>query len=69
LYFLLHSTFFKGKEKSGVFGGFIVFLSGLSKKTGVCLVRSNYINPEDNYGRLIDFVRQISKLSFFNVLI
>jgi len=26
------------------------------------------MNPEDNYGRLIDFLSQISKLSYFNVL-
>jgi len=28
----------------------------------------NYMNSEDNYGRLVDFLRQISKLSYFNVL-
>jgi len=27
-----------------------------------------YMNPEDNYGRLIDFLSQISKLSYFNAL-
>jgi len=32
------------------------------------LVGSNYINTEDNYERLIDFLSQISKLSNFNVL-
>jgi len=26
------------------------------------------MNSEDNYGRLVDFLRQISKLSYFNVL-
>jgi len=31
-------------------------------------IGSNYINTEDNYGRLIDFLSQISKLSYFNVL-
>jgi len=31
------------------------------------LVGSNYINPEDNYGRLTDFLIQISKLFYFNV--
>jgi len=31
------------------------------------MVRSNYINPEDNYGRLIDLLSQISKLLYFNV--
>jgi len=29
----------------------------------VILVWSNYINPEDNYGRLIEFLSHISKLS------
>ena len=29
------------------------------------MVGSNYINPKDTYGRLIDFVSQISKLSYF----
>jgi len=32
------------------------------------MVGSNYINPEDNYGPLIDFLSQISNLSYFNVL-
>jgi len=32
------------------------------------LVGSNYIDREDNYGSLIDFLCQISKLSYFNVL-
>jgi len=42
---------------------------GFSKNTRVVfLVGSNYINPEDNYGRLIDFLSQNSKLSYFNVL-
>jgi len=31
------------------------------------LVGSNYINPEDNYGHLIDFASQIPKPSYFNV--
>jgi len=31
-------------------------------------VGSNYINPENNYERLIDFLSQISKLSYFNLL-
>jgi len=39
------------------------------EKTGVFrLVRSNYMNSEDNYERLVDSLRQISKLSYFNVL-
>jgi len=32
------------------------------------LVGSDYINPENNYGCLIDFRSQISKLSYFNSL-
>jgi len=32
------------------------------------VVVSNYINPEDNYGPLIDFLSQTSKLSYFKVL-
>jgi len=31
----------------------------------VFLVGSNYINPEDNYGPLIDFLSKTSKLSNF----
>jgi len=31
------------------------------------LVGSNYINTEDNYGRLIEFLIQISKLSYLIV--
>ena len=46
--------------------GFIV-LSGLSKRV-ICLFRSNYINAEDNYERLIDFLSQTSKLYNFSVL-
>ena len=34
----------------------------------IFLVGSNYINTEDNYERLINFLCQISKLSNFNVL-
>jgi len=67
---LIHSTFFKGMEKSGFFGGFCWFLlSGhFQKHPGGVLVRSTYINPEDNYGPLIDFLSQISKLSYISVL-
>jgi len=35
----------------------------------VFLFGSNHINTEDNYGRLIDFLSQISKLSYFNVFV
>jgi len=41
----------------------------LLKKTGVFLVGSNYINTEDNYGHLTEFLRQISKLSRLSHLI
>jgi len=37
-------------------------------KRVIYLVRSNYINAEDNYARLIDFLSQISNLPKFNVL-
>jgi len=55
IYFLLHSTFFKGNVKSGILVGFIDFLVGFFK-TGDFLVGSNYINIEDNYERLFDFL-------------
>jgi len=63
---LLHSTFFKGKVKSGNFGGFYCFsLRGLLKK-GV--ISFGWVQlREGNYGRLIDFLSQISKLSNFNL--
>jgi len=40
---------------------------GFSKR-GIFLVGSYYINTEDNYEGLIDFLSQISKLFNFNVL-
>jgi len=44
--------------------GFIVFFKWASqKKLVVFLVGSNYINTEDNYGRLTEFLSQISKRS------
>jgi len=66
-YFLLHSTFFKGKVKSGIFGGFYCFsLLGLLKKG---LIYFGWVQlREGSYGRLIDFLSQISKLSNFNLL-
>jgi len=65
LYFLSHSTFFKGKENRGIFGGFYVFFKwAFLKKTGVFVVESNYIKPKDHYGYLIDFLSQISKLFY-----
>jgi len=36
---------------------------GFSKQNWCFLVGSNHINPEDNYGRLIEFLGHISKLS------
>jgi len=48
--------------------GFIAFFKWAFKKMCFFLVGSNYINLEDDYGRLIDFLSQISKLSCFNVL-
>jgi len=41
---------------------------GFQKKRVFVLVESNYINTEDSYRRLIDFLSQISKLNYFNVL-
>jgi len=62
-YLILHSTFFKGKVGFLVF--FLFFLSEFFKKNlVVSLVGFNYINTEDNYGRLIEFLSQISKLSY-----
>jgi len=68
-YFLSHSTFFKGKEKSGVFDGFIDFFKwAFSKKRVLFMIGFNYINSRDNYRHLIDFVSQMSKLSHLNLL-
>jgi len=47
--------------------GFLV-LGLFEKKTSVFMIGSNYINPEDIYGCLIDFLTQIKKLSYFNLL-
>jgi len=67
-YFLLHSIFSKENNRVGFLLGFIVFKAAFWKKTGIFLVGSNYINPEDNYGCLIDFLSQISKLPCFSLL-
>jgi len=68
-YFLFHSRFFKGKVKCRIFGGFYCFfLSGFFKKTSDFIGWVKLHNTEDNYGRLIDFLSQISKLSNFNML-
>jgi len=47
----------------------LIFLGGLFQKNPgwIFLVRSNYMNPIDNYGRLLDFLSQISERSYFNV--
>jgi len=67
LLILLHSTFFKGKVRSGIFGGFYCFsFRGLLKK-GVIYFGWVQLR-EVNYERLIDFLSQISKLSNFNLL-
>jgi len=65
--FLFHGTCFKGKVQSGIFGGFYCFFKWPLKKNVFFLVRSKYMNTEDNYARLIDFLSQISKLSYFNL--
>jgi len=60
LYFIAHSS--KEKQRAGVLLGFSVFSWAFLKKL-VFFIGSNYINTEDNYGRLIEFLSQISKLS------
>jgi len=44
-------------------GFVVVFQVGFFKKLVFFLVGSNYINTEDNYGHLTEFLSQISKLS------
>jgi len=66
-YFLHHCTFFE--EDWDFWWVLLFFSSGLFKKSRVVfLVGSNYIKPEDNYGHLINFLSQVSKLTYFNVL-
>ena len=67
LLILLYSTFFKGRVKIAILVCFTAFCE-LSKKRVIFLVGSNYINTEDNYGCLIEFLSKISKLSNFNLL-
>jgi len=52
----------------GFLVGFIAFFKWALNRC-VFLVGSNHINTEDNYGHLVDFLSQISKLSYFNVLV
>jgi len=48
--------------------GFVVFFKLDFHKTPGCFFSlSKYINREADYGRFIDFVSQISKLSCFDV--
>ena len=48
----------------GFWVGFIVVIQvDFSKKLVLFLVGANYLNTEDNYGRLIEFLSQISELS------
>ena len=62
-YFVLHGTFFKGTGKSGIFGVFSCFFYVGIKK------REVYFGwVQLHYGRLIDFLSQISKLSNFSLL-
>jgi len=50
------------RKRVGFLVGFIVFFRVFF------LVGSNYINPENDYGCLIDFLSQISELFYFNLL-
>jgi len=44
-------------------GFIVVFQVGFSKKLFFFFVGSNYIHTEDNYGRITEFLSQMSKLS------
>jgi len=57
----------KEKKRVGFLVGFIVCFEWAFKKR-MFFGWSNYMNSDDNYGRLVDFLSQISKLSYFNVL-
>jgi len=68
-YFTFNFIVYYSKEKKRVEFLLVCVKLAFLKTTGCFfLVGFNYINPEDNYGHLIDFLRQISKLSYFNVL-
>ena len=64
-YFIAH--FSKKKLRAGFWWILLFFQAGFLKRVNF-LVGSYYINTEDNYERLIDFLSQISKLFNFNVL-
>jgi len=55
----------------GFLVGFIVFFKWATLKKNECvfLVGSNYINTEDNYGRLIDFLSQFKNCPISTCLI
>jgi len=57
----MHSS--KENQRVGFLLSFIVFFSGLLKKSSVFLFGSNSINTDDDYGRLVEFLSQILKLS------
>jgi len=59
--------FSKENSRGGFWLVLLFFEVGFVKRV-IFLVGSNYINTVDNYERLIDLLRQISKLSNFNVL-
>ena len=63
-YFTVHFS----KQRVGFWSVLLLFLSGPLKKRVRFMDASNYTNNEDNYTRLINFLSQISKLSYFNVL-
>jgi len=52
----------------GFLVGFCAFLGGLLNKMSDSFGWVKLHNTENNYGRLIDFLSQISKLSNFNML-
>jgi len=58
---------FQRKSTEWDFWRVLLFFKWPLKKKRFFLVRSKYMNTEDNYARLIDFLSQISKLSYFNL--
>jgi len=65
-YFLLHNAFSKEKLRVGFW--WVYWFKWAFQNGWFFLFGSNYVNAEDNYERLIDFLSQISKLSNFNAL-